>query len=339
MSKTKARFPRFLRVGCEFRKACVLACVSLCLPAFLPLPSAAADTRGDARLTYSELHYYESAKPITGWPAAELLHSNLGLKGLKPARSQAALPVILQKTGEKVAAFFSNFTNTESVETIVAERLNPGTGGVHFGNSGEEKFNYLFLALPGSRHRGLQEYRTNAKGERVEPHPLLSGTSFVTEGFASLPDFFLPSYQPESTFRYLGRQRMDKRPTVVVAFAQRPQTARLIGGFRFGNESASLLLQGLAWIELPDYQIIRLRTDLLAPRADVGLNRETTDIRFKDIRFKQNDTTLWLPVDVVVSVEWQDEMFQNHHHYSHFRLFQVNTQLQKGKRASVKKKH
>lgn len=308
----------------------------LLLPAVLK--GARSNPKNTIQLTPEELRYYETARPVTTWSPRQLLHADLGLKGLKFADSQADLPAILAKTGETVQALFRDFTNTESVETIAETRINPVTGQTGFGPSVEQKFHYLFLTTADAASAGLDEYRTDSKGQPVEADHLLPGAAFMTEGFASLPALFLPERQPESTFRYLGEQKMNKQQTLVVAFAQRPRAARTVGTFNSGRESVVLLIQGIAWIALPEDQIVRMRTDLLAPRADIGLEQETTDIRFKDVRFKQNHSALWLPVDVVVTIGWQGSVFQNHHHYTDFKLFQVTTANQAAKQTKRRKK-
>jgi len=44
----------------------------------------------------------------------------------------------------------------------------------------------------------------------------------ITEGFVPTPVFFAAAFQPESQFRYLGQQVIEKRATYVAAFAQLP---------------------------------------------------------------------------------------------------------------------
>lgn len=150
----------------------------------------------------------------------------------------------------------------------------------------------------------------------------------LTKGFASVSNFLLPAYQPESTFVHLGRQHMDGHETDVVAFAQRPEAARLLGNFRTpGGMGRLVLSQGVAWIDRDTRQIIRMRTDLLSPLPEVRLDKETTEIHYAEVHFKEVPQSFWLPRDVVVTVEWNGKMLRNQHRYSDFHLYNVQSKI------------
>ena len=73
------------------------------------------------------------------------------------------------------------------------------------------------------------------------------------------------------------------------------------------------------------------RTDLLNPCPKVALQRETTDIRFGKVHFKEISADLWLPLDVAVTVEWRGRILRNRHTYSEFKIFNVETQQKASK--------
>jgi hypothetical protein len=112
----------------------------------------------------------------------------------------------------------------------------------------------------------------------------------------------------------------------VVAFAQRPATARNTGVLSVGPNSINTLVQGVGWIDSTSYQIRRLRTDLLAPSPELGVERETTTIQYGAVYFKGMPQVHWLPIQVEVIVIWQNTTMHNDHTYSHFRLFNVDSQ-------------
>jgi hypothetical protein len=130
-------------------------------------------------------------------------------------------------------------------------------------------------------------------------------------------------YQSQSTFRYLGRQKINGRETYVIAFAQQPTKARLNGTFESSEQRATIFSQGLAWIDSQTYQITRLRTDLLKPLPEVNLQRETTEIVFGEVQFKGLTSGFWVPQQVTVSVDWNGRQFRNEHRYSEFKRFNV----------------
>lgn len=270
-----------------------------------------------------EVQYYENVKSVVDWSPSQLVSALPELRGYEPAQNQEALPAILRQVGETVEALFRDFPNTTSIERIRQDRLYKNGGAE---DSRTQKFNYLFLASPEKTRLGMQEFRTDKKGNPAELQARENAPSLLTKGFASMSIHFHPFYQPDSTFRYLGRQRVQKLATEVVAFAQRPDVARIVGRVDTEAGSAVVLLQGVAWIDPSSYRILRLRTDLLAPRPDIGLQRQTTDIHFGEVRFKDVPTVLWLPEEVVVTLKWRGRSFRNVHRYSGFKLFNVETQ-------------
>jgi tetratricopeptide (TPR) repeat protein len=272
--------------------------------------------------TYIDLRPYGKVKSVATQPLPELMKAMPELAGLVPATSQEELVSILQKTGESVELMFRTFPNTVSVEQIRQERR--GKDG-KVKNSSAQSFQYLLLARPESWGLGLEEYRTNARGDRGAPVGLKDGF-MLTAGFASAPLLFHPAYQSGSNLRYLGRQVLDGRDTYVVAFAQRAETAKMIERFNTENASVLVLLQGVAWIDAATYRIIRMRTDLLKPPTGVRLERQTTEIRFQQIPFAEIATALWLPQEVAVTVDWKGKTFRNSHRYSDFKLFNVATE-------------
>jgi hypothetical protein len=65
----------------------------------------------------------------------------------------------------------------------------------------------------------------------------------------------------------------------------------------------------VAWIDRTTYQIIRMRMDLLAPRPEAGLDEETTDITYREVRFPEMPgTALWLPQEVTVTIDWEGKI-------------------------------
>jgi hypothetical protein len=262
---------------------------------------------------------------VVDWSPDELHHRVPELKGLEPVASteegSEKLPPILAKVGENVRAFFKNFPNTTSVERIHTVFLY-GDGRPRTDSS--QEYNYLMLAAPGKGRATLEEFRTepgNNAAKRVRP-----GGVFITEGFASGSIHFHPFYQPDSAFRYLGRQRLSGQETEVVAFAQRPGIARNTGELSVGSNSVKILVQGVAWIDSSGYQIRRLRTDMLAPCPELGVERETTTIHYGAVYFKGITQVNWLPKEVEVIVTWKNTTLHNDHTYSHFRLFTVESE-------------
>jgi hypothetical protein len=274
------------------------------------LMTAGGDESRDVAKTFVDMTYAELANAVP-----ELGH-------LKPADNQGMLPQILDHTGSAVAAFFDNFPNTACTEHVTSTVHRASLAGtLRYDNF----YNYMALAEAGSMKGRLHEYRTNAKGDPVQPDGI------VTFGFVALSVNFYPDYQADSRFRYLGREEMEKQDTYVVAFAQRPNVARPAASVQYLGQSGVVYLQGVAWIDPVSFRIVRLRTDIEQPESNVGLLNETIQVLYSEVNFARSNATLWLPSVVTVSGQLNQYVFQNQHRYSDYQLFQVQVEQKQAK--------
>jgi tetratricopeptide (TPR) repeat protein len=251
---------------------------------------------------------------------SELIQTIPGLKGLEPAVDQSPLASILDEVGKRVADSFRDFPNTVSVEQVHQEKLQR-RGKI--AGSQDQEFNYLWLMEPDPTGPGITEYRADKAGGTATQKGLDDGY-MLTSGFTSAALKFHPFYRGDAQFRYLGRQKSDGKEYYVVAFAQYPGKARIGGAFRVNGAPKSTYFQGLAWIDTENYEIVRLRQDLLTPLPEIRLERQTTEIDFGAVRFKKFTEEFWLPQRVSVAVDWNGKRLRNEHRYSNFELFNVS---------------
>jgi len=241
------------------------------------------------------------------------------LKHLVPTESQDELALLLKQVGAAVADFFDNFLNTactETVTSIVDTPFDPAVG--HYG----AKFNYLALVKPGSDKTSLRELRTDSKGHEAQTPT----NGVVTIGFVSMTQHFHPDLQADSRFRLLGREVLEGKNTYVLAFAQRPEVARHVTRVQFAKGGMDVFAQGVAWIDPENFRILRLRTDAQLPFLNIGLQKETTEVEYSEVRFQQGGKTFWLPRQVDVTGKLGKFSFRNRHRYSDYRLFLVETE-------------
>jgi len=278
-----------------------------------------------ARLLYVEVQDHLNLKPyaktrsvLTQSPQ-DLLQTVPELKGIRMTSSQDELDALIKKVGEGVEAFMKSFPNTVSAEHVHQERLGKDGTVKH---SLDQDFQYLLLARSEKWGLDIDEYRTTSLGESTSMKGLDQGL-MLTSGFVSTSLLFHPAYQDGTSFRYLGRQSLAGKDVHVVAFAQKPEKPRIMARFKSNEGSAVVLLQGVAWIDPVSFQILRLRTDLLAPQSKVRLQRQTTEILFREVQFKELAGSFWFPQEVAVTVDWRGRVFRNWHRYSEFKLFNV----------------
>lgn len=177
---------------------------------------------------------------FTSCSMAELRKAIPELGHLKAAEDQSQLPALLDKIGARTIDIARRTPNLVSDESVISDR-----GGMR------TLQNYSFLVLQHISKSGaiiLDEFRVDAtSGEKFQTEELEkaaeasarssessslglpSGRSLpVSEMVAPAQGFvsqWLNFYTPNRShadFRYLGQQKMDGRPTLVVAFAQKP---------------------------------------------------------------------------------------------------------------------
>ncbi len=239
------------------------------------------------------------------------------------ASDQQGLQVIVKRVGDNIERFFREFASTSALEVIRQSRLD-NKGKSHSLRRAEMYYVFHPRSLKGKPM--LEEIRGTGDGKLVAMGGLEDGF-MVSSGFASSLIILHPVSQPNVDFRYLGRQEVAGRGTYVVAFAQRPDAATAMGVFRStaGKASAPVFVQGVAWISADQFQVVRLRTDLLQPIVEAELNRQTSEIDYRPYRFLTSPKSFFLPSRVTVSIEWRNRRLRNEHIFSRFWLFNVET--------------
>lgn len=278
-------------------------------------PAQLVDTTGQS--------YFADAHPYLEEPLEQLIREIPELRGLEPAEDQDELPVILRGTGRTVEAFFKDIVSVVAHEEVKQERTNPN--GKTTANR-QRRYDYLILIDRDEKPPRVDEYRMNANGNPAEQEGLADGYS-ITSGFALKCIHFLPGLQWDSTFRYLGDQTMDGRDTFVVAFAQRPGRSTVTTNATGIWGTVILLVQGIAWVDRSTFQILRMRTDLLAPRNDIGLEQQTTQLRLDEVQLAGVPKPLWLPSEVQVTMKFKGQYFRNEHRYPEHKLFRVSAKI------------
>ncbi len=280
-----------------------------------------------------EQEIYARARTVVDMTVSELRRDySKECHDLEFADNQAELPQLLREVGENVEALIRDIPDTTSKEQIHRERLSARAIFDSISNQHEkylasdytldQKYNYLVL----TDKTGLwEEIRTDAKGSPL-PERTATDSFMITSGFAGLSIFFHPQHQQDCRFRLLGRQTADSK-AYLIAFAQKPETKLAISTFASPTtlRPALIMYQGLAWVDPENHQILRLRTDLLAPRIDVLLAKQTTEVWYQEVHFRDSSHAFWLPREVQVTIEWSDMTYRNRHRYSEYMVFSVES--------------
>ena len=126
-------------------------------------------------------------------------------------------------------------------------------------------------------------------------------------------------HQEAGRFLYLGRQSLNNREYDVVAFAQKPEKAELLGSVRVNGADITVAYQGVAWIDPENFQIVRMRTDLLMARPEVGI--EITEVQFTEVHLPIVAKSFWLPSEAVVTRQTKNGTLQEKHQFSDYKIF------------------
>ena len=263
------------------------------------------------------------------------------LNGLKPARDQEKLAALLDKVGDKTLDIARHTPNLISRETVTESQQGVAET--------RHDYDYLILTRIEGDVVGLNEFRVDLKtGDKFQTEEAMknesstraelerashelaaspSGQPPTSQGFATSWVHFYPLNRPQATFRYLGEQKMNGHRTLVLAFAQKPQSVLSPALFRSRGKIVPMFLQGVAWVNVSDFRILRLRTDLLSPLPEVSLHRLTADIQFVPTRIEEVPSVLSLPRDVVVTSEVGGATLREDHLYSEYRVFRAKSRV------------
>ena len=147
-------------------------------------------------------------------PLATLVQRIPELRTLQPAPDQSPLPMILEKTGEKVEEAVERFGNLVAKETVSEKEVNLQGDPVKLQ---QDEYDYFIGRSGNALQVIVEEYRRDKDGNEGPPE-----VKFLSTGFASSVLYFAKPLQPESTYRYLGEDGVGTRSAYTVAFAQNP---------------------------------------------------------------------------------------------------------------------
>jgi hypothetical protein len=277
-----------------------------------------------AQLTPAEIEIYKRAQTLIDWTPHQI-HDCPLLHKLRPARSQDQLTMVLKRVGQTLTLLFHDFPQIACDEEVVSEALSIGHRGMP-GSTEPRKFHYIVIPRAMGDFPAFEEYRTDLKGNPRDASNL-GDLLMITSNFVSTGLYLSTANRPDSNFRHFGIQAIRNRECHIVGFAQDPERVHSIGLFVFRGKSVALLVQGLAWIDSETFQLLRIKTWLLAPRADIGLIVQASTVDFYPVQPSGVERALWLPRDVTVVGDYRGIWFRNTHHYSNFKLFRVSTTI------------
>jgi hypothetical protein len=269
-------------------------------------------------------------KPVVDMTTKELRRFDHELSHLKFDPNQGALSDLLKQAGDRVVAFFRDFSNTSSKEKVNLSRMAFPSGPMGRSRMVErrdEEFNYLILLGSGEAGISWVEDRADKKNRPLTQKAIRG--YIMSSGYASLCMYLHPSHQANSRFRYLGRDGRKPRAHVI-AFTQKAESGDYLAQYSEISSTTPIryLVQGFVWVDPDNYQIIRMRTRMLLKEKPAALMRTSTDIRYGRVQFEKSRREFWLPQQVSISWVFPDCTYSNRHRYSDYHLFTVESDYQ-----------
>lgn len=271
----------------------------------------------------------QEATTYLNFPIQRLKFLVPALSGIRYDDNQEQLPVILNRLAKQIADVLPRLPDLISRENVY-----------HFQSAGDaDAVGGLAATQPwGRQYKYLLQCRHNADGSTSISESRIDGAGKPIQeagGFTSLRGygfgyqwlFLSAANQPEFRFRYLGQQEKGARKTFVVAFAQEPSKVTAPAYFQAEGKRAPFYYQGVLWIDQSSFDIVALRTDLLAPLPQVLLKQLTTELTFRSVRIRGYDAVFWLPSEVDISSDQGRGPSEESHRYSDYHLFHAETRI------------
>jgi predicted esterase len=261
------------------------------------------------------------------------------LKGIKYDPSQEQLSSILDHVATTIADLLPRLPDLISREDVyhfqglsdqrdralVSQGVfeGPPTGPVPGGSSASQPWSQQFRFLLQCQRKA--DGSTTISESRISHGKLATDTSIRSYGFAYQWLLFSAANQPEFRFRYLGQQEKNGYKTFAIAFMQDARGAAEPAYFESQGKREAVYYQGVLWVDQSTFNIVSLRTDILAPLPD--LRQMTTELTFRLTHIHGADLVFWLPSTLAISIDQGGGTVEESHRYSDYHLFHAQARM------------
>ena len=104
----------------------------------------------------------------------------------------------------------------------------------------------------------------------------------------------------------------------------------MTGTSALGNLSKPRRRASSCWVSrspTETFDIVMLRTDLLAPLKDLHLRQLTTELAFRSVPIHGYDAVFWLPSEVSIASDQGAGAAEESHRYSDYHLFHAEARI------------
>ena len=231
--------------------------------------------------------------------------------------AECPTPKVLKGVAERMNEFVSNlerFTATEEV------RHQPQQSGKN--QQPEEKRQFAYVVTVSRNSMGtflMEEYRNGSLSAEAFPGRI------ATNGLPALDLIFHPVLAGDFQFKCEGLGQAEGKAAWQVHFAQRADKQVRIRSYVVGERTYRVYLEGRAWIDAGNYQVVRLESELQKPVPEIALTKEHIVIQYAPVEFRTQKTAIWLPQKAELYVEKRGQRYYRRHTFSNFMVFNVET--------------
>jgi hypothetical protein len=226
-------------------------------------------------------------------------------------------PKVLKGVGDQMKEFVGNlekFTATEEV------RHQPQ--GARKDRYPEERRQFAYVVTVSRNSMGtflMEEYRDGSLSAERFPGRI------ATNGLPALNLIFHPVLAGDFQFKCEGLGQAEGKAVWQVHFTQRADKQVRIRSYVVGERTYRIYLEGRAWIDPGNYQVVRLESELQKPVPDIELTKEHIVIQYAPVEFRTQRMAIWLPQKAELYVEKRGQRYYRRHTFSNFMVFNVET--------------
>ena len=276
----------------------------------------------DAALSIASLPLAPSLPPASDNPLAD--HSRWAPPNVDDSvpptqtRATCPLPLILQRTGQRVLEFADNLERFSATERLKHQSLNEFGLAVR---TEQQNFNYLVAireVKPGVFD--VSEFRDGTNSAEIFPEHI------ATLGTVALVFVFHPNYADDFDFRCEGQTYRENQLTWQVHFQQKVGRPSRLRSYRLGTKYFRVGIKGRAWISADSFQVVRMESDLVTQIPELRLNAEHQDIIYGPVSLKQKQLVLWLPYSADIYLDFDAHRIHRRQDLSNYIFFWVEDQ-------------
>ncbi len=157
---------------------------------------------------------------------------------------EPSLKPVLDKTGQRVAAFLDKMSDVKCTEHVLQQKLS-NSGHVEYAEN--TTYDYLLMLQVSKDDLQLNESRLAEKGKE-QPKKKKNLSLLLTNGFSTLFLVFHPYYQDSYRFSSEGLEQAGNEHLLRVHFTHIPGT-RTVAALAVRGREYPLDLEGTAWID------------------------------------------------------------------------------------------